>query len=266
MSKEELPENVRITEAQLREVIERAARMPAHSEGISIAELREIGDQLDIDPRALAAALQEVLGSPAPLMPRPRVARRVARSLRASVRRALDRMSAAVARTIPASGAVAVAAGAASGLVAGLFSHALRETIVIGTQTVSIMHGSTAFIDVPATLALIALTILNSLRRRGSRDFGRYLRDTVATFAGFTALWSLSSGAGLTDDIVVFAVSSVVLLAIWGRLIIPSGSGDDGEKMSGDHPARMLGECRSAAEENPTWIDLAELRLRLAHA
>jgi len=54
-------EQTRLTRSQLKDVIERAARMAELDEGVSIADLRLIANELDLDPVALDTALQQVL-------------------------------------------------------------------------------------------------------------------------------------------------------------------------------------------------------------
>ena len=55
------PEEDRVvSESQLRDIIERAARM-SEQDGVSIAELRRIAHELDIDPQAVDRALAQVL-------------------------------------------------------------------------------------------------------------------------------------------------------------------------------------------------------------
>lgn len=54
-------EQTRLTRSQVKDVIERAARMTELDDSVSVADLRHIADELDLDPVALDAALQQVL-------------------------------------------------------------------------------------------------------------------------------------------------------------------------------------------------------------
>jgi hypothetical protein len=54
-------ESLLLTEAQVREIIERAATMPTRRDDISVKELKAIASELDIDANSLERALDEVL-------------------------------------------------------------------------------------------------------------------------------------------------------------------------------------------------------------
>jgi len=61
-----------LTREQLKAVIEKAARWTEESDRIPVAELLAIAEELEFDPRAIEAALQEVLSEDAPLTRRER--------------------------------------------------------------------------------------------------------------------------------------------------------------------------------------------------
>src|SRR5262245_13699546 len=61
MSPDELPESLILTEAQVRQAIGLAARAVPHSEGVSLAQLRQIAQELDIEQEALLQAVRDVL-------------------------------------------------------------------------------------------------------------------------------------------------------------------------------------------------------------
>src|SRR4026208_1779878 len=64
MPDEKLPGDLVLSEAQFRKVIELAVRVTPRSEGVSVAELRQIARDLDIDQESLARALSVVLAQP----------------------------------------------------------------------------------------------------------------------------------------------------------------------------------------------------------
>src|SRR5688572_12196340 len=64
MRKRQPPQDLVLSDAELREVIERALRAEPARGGVTIAEVRQIAAELDIDPRALDVALDQVVGLP----------------------------------------------------------------------------------------------------------------------------------------------------------------------------------------------------------
>ena len=58
--RKDMSDDLVLSESQLRDIIERAARM-SEQDGVSIAELRRIAHELDIDPQAVDRALAQVL-------------------------------------------------------------------------------------------------------------------------------------------------------------------------------------------------------------
>ena len=64
MKRERLPDDMVLSEEEVREIVERAARELPASSGITVAELRQIAAELDIDPKALTRALDQVVGLP----------------------------------------------------------------------------------------------------------------------------------------------------------------------------------------------------------
>ena len=194
MGKDKLSEDLVLTEAQAREVIELATRIPAHAEGISLADLREIARELDIDGSALDQAITEVLRRPSARL-------RITRIGHFFVRRAR-----------------AVAGGVIAGFLGWLSGHvtdALREVV----NGITVMRGSGAFIDVPVAAALIALTFLNSLSRRLNGRRKDYFVETVATWGAFFLARSFQDGY-VTQDGARFVVIAVLGFALWGWLII----------------------------------------------
>ncbi len=69
MKQRQLPDEIVLSDAQVRDVIERATRVVPERNGITVADLRQIATELDIDPRALEAALDHVIGLPVPGRP-----------------------------------------------------------------------------------------------------------------------------------------------------------------------------------------------------
>lgn len=60
MGDDRLPDDMLLSEDQVRDFIERAALVQPRPLGTSVAELREIADELDIDPMGFNQALDQV--------------------------------------------------------------------------------------------------------------------------------------------------------------------------------------------------------------
>ena len=188
------PNDLVLTEAQVREVIELATRLPSSKEGISLSDLRQIARELDIDQDALDRALAEVLGRPS------------ARFLMTRLGRLLVNRGRAV---------VGALIGSVLGWWSGFATDALREVI----NGMTVMKGSGAFIDVPVAIALILLTLLNSLSRWLDARRRDYVVETVATWGFFLAARALQDGY-ITQDGTRFVAMAVLTSCLWGWLTI----------------------------------------------
>jgi hypothetical protein len=178
----------------MREVIELATRIPSGEEGISLADLRQIARDLDIDQDALDQAITDVLRRPSARLRVTKIGHLLARHPRAI-----------------AGGLIASFLGWLSGHV----TDALREVI----NGVTLMRGSGAFIDVPVAIALFSLTFLNSLSRRLSGRRKHYFIETLAMWGAFFLARSLQDGY-ITQDGTWFVAIALLGFGLWGWLII----------------------------------------------
>ena len=206
MRPNELPDHLRLSEAQVRKVIELATRVPPRSEGVSVAELRQIAEELDIDQDALASALADVLAQPSP--PRP---------TRVRLRGLVTRLGTLANAVLPQRGRLVVL-----GMVGGLFgwvdawvSKGLHE--VINGMTIS--RGSTSYLVVRLLGLLILLTLANLLSRRLDGRRGRYLAETAVTWGAMVVAWSLTMGY-LTMDGLRFSALVVGVFGLLSWLVI----------------------------------------------
>lgn len=207
MSHDGLPDDFILSDAQLREVIERAARAERQSSGISMVMLRQIAAELEIDPIALERALDEVVGLPVR-----------GRPVRSWFRRQATRAGRFLSQLLPREGrlAASLTLGAAFGWLSGY----VAKSIMVTVNGMRIATTGTAFLDVPLAIAVVALTFANSLARRHEGGLTRYLVETFSLWGGFAAVWSLTSGHGLTDDLLRWTLGGLFLASVWGIAII----------------------------------------------
>jgi hypothetical protein len=200
-----------LSEAQFREVIERATRADLTQDGISVAVLRQVAQELDVDPRALQRALGDVVGVSDARQP-----------VRGWFRRQITNAGRIVDFVLPKRGRLV--AGIAVGTFLGwLTAHvAVGLRVVIGETSRSI--GSSSFIDVPVFLLLVALTFGNSLSRRLDRRLDRYLAEIATMWGAFAISWSITFG-GSTSDLAVTTLASIVVAAVWGWIVIGRRAG-----------------------------------------
>lgn len=233
MRRDKLPDDLRLSEAQLRSVIELATRVPPRSEGVSLADLRQIAEELDIDQDALASALAVVLAQPSP--PRPR---------RAWLSRLATRLGRLADAVLPRKGRLVVL-----GMVGGLFgwvdawvSKGLHEVI----NGMTLTRGSTSYLVVRLVALLILLTLANLLSRRLDGRRVRYLAETVVTWGAMVVAWSVTMGY-LTMDGLRFSALCVAVFGLWGWLLIrPRG---------GAHPLPMEAQPGSLPQTAPDPLD-----------
>lgn len=202
-----------LSEAQFREVIERATRADLTQDGISVAILRQVAQELEIDPKALQRALGDVVGVSDARQP-----------VRGWFRRQITNAGRLVDFALPKRGRLV--AGIAVGTFLGwLTAHvAVGLRVVIGETTRSI--GSSSFIDVPVFLLLVALTFANSLSRRLDRRLDRYLAEVATMWGAFAISWSITFGS-TTNDLSVTTLLSIMVAAVWGWIVIGRRAGPD---------------------------------------
>jgi len=212
-----LPDDLVLSESQVRDVIERAVRAEARSDGTSIAMLRQIAQELEIDPVALERALHDVVGLPVKGKP-----------IRSWISRRVTRLCHAVDLFLPRKGRL-VAGLMLGGSLGWLSAHiAVGLRVVIGTITGT--SGSAAFIDVPIAIVLILLTLANSLSRRLDGHFVRYLAETGVTAGAFASAWALTAGR-FTIDLATGVALYTAAAAVWGWFVVRRSPGS-GEAMS----------------------------------
>ena len=200
MATDRLPDGMVLSEAQLRDVIERAVRTAPKREGITIAELREIAAELDIDARALDRALDEVIGLPI-----------VGRPVRTWLKRQFTKLGRYVDRFLPQSGRF-VALGVI-GAVAGWLNAFLMVFSVNGHY--------------PIGSVMLGVTVANLLSRSVDKKFARYLGEIFATWVMYGILWSTTYG-GVTQNLVVWCVLWIALATLAGSFLVrdPWNRGD----------------------------------------
>lgn len=207
MTHNDLPDDLVLSEAQFREVIDRATRMERSDDGVSVTILRQVADELNIDPGALQQALGDVVGLPDKQRP-----------MRGWAKRRFMQLCRASDQVLP--GRARLAAGIVVGASLGWLSAHVAAGLqaIIGGVSASI--GSSSFIDLPVAAALIVLTIANSLGHRYSGGFRRYCAETIGTWGAFAVAWMVTFGAATSDLMtwVALATSGALLL---GWLIIP---------------------------------------------
>jgi hypothetical protein len=198
MARDDAPDDVRLTDAQLRDVIERATRIHAQPDGVTLTELRHIARELDIDPAALALALKDVLDG----LPGQRPA--------SSPRSWLSKLGAFADGLLPRRARLAVFAflAASLGWLTAVAGAALRESA-----------RDTSFVDVTVVIALLGLTLVNSLSRSVRGRWAWYFAETMAIWSAFALGWSLTRGK-VTDDLLSLVLYSVSAFGIWGWLLM----------------------------------------------
>jgi hypothetical protein len=200
MNRNELPDDLKLSEEQVRAIVERAAREPAASSLITLAQLREIATELDIDPAALDTATREVLRGAAPP---DQVEIGAAESiLRKASRANLGRAALLATFTI----------------ALGVFTTYVEAGGLDAVLNRTTMPGSGSFIDVPVAAFLIALSLANAYSRLRVGKRLHFLLESAATWMGFAAGWTLGHG-GVTADLATFVavVLTGSLLLTWKR-------------------------------------------------
>ncbi|MDX1393166.1 MAG: hypothetical protein R3195_02200 [Gemmatimonadota bacterium] len=226
-------EDLLLSEPQVREIIERAARREPGADGVTVAELRQIARELEIDEPALNNALEEVLGQTPPTP-----------AAGSWFRRQVARLGGLLDDILPRRGRLlsGVALGAALGWSSAAFSP--------GSE-----------MDVPVGLAMVLLTVANSLSRRLYGRFERFVAETVGMWSAFAAFWSVTYG-GPTGDLATWVGINLVAATIWGWFVVRR-SRDDRLLPSGPETLRGFVES-SPDEESSVRRDLTLLSALLA--
>lgn len=236
MTKKDGLESLSLTETQVREIIERAARMPARRDNISVQELRAIASELDIDSESLERALSEVLFEAQSTLfsPVPRKTLRVGLGL---------------------------IAGASLGLATGFLGLAIRIVVAGGSATL----GSNAYIDMPVSLLLTALSLTSLFWNKKVGSLRQFLAEVGALWGTYFVGWSIVSG-GATADLTAFVLSGVAVSTVVGVLVLrrspPTGlpsrsdtlapvESDSDTSTSDQHPP-----FSQRGLVSPTWLGL----------
>lgn len=200
MRNERLPDDMVLSEAQMRDIIERATREMPLSTGITVAELRQIAAELDIDPKSLERAFDEVIGLP--IADRP---------VRTWLKRQLTKLGRLVDPFLPKKGRLV--AGALFGGIAGWLNAFLMEFSINGHY--------------PVAFAMIGITLANLLSRRLDRDFRHYFAETLATWGLYGLSWALTYD-GITSNLVIWVLLWTSLAVIGGLRLMraPLDGGD----------------------------------------
>jgi hypothetical protein len=176
------PEDRRLSEAQVRLIIERAVALEAR-DILTVRELRSIADEVGISSRALSLAVQEVLEPEKESAPAVLPAARVPDAYHA--------LRAFLSRIRPAWMAVA---GAAWGSL----------TAILDARVSDASH-----IDVPSVIVLICASLLLPLVSERRRYQATIPARLVALWLAYMAGWAITTG-DVTSDL-VFGVGSIGL-------------------------------------------------------
>ncbi|HUF50241.1 MAG TPA: hypothetical protein VMN60_05375 [Longimicrobiales bacterium] len=201
MKKKRLPGDMMLSEDQVRDVIERAAREVPESSGITVAELQQIAAELDISPKALERALDDVVGLNAADRP---------------VRGWLDRQVAKLGRHVdpflPRRGCVVL--GAIFGGVAGWLNAFLMTFAINGHYAIA--------------AAMVGITFANLLSRRRGRQFPRFLAETLVLWVAYAVAWSATYG-GVTQNLIVWVALWTSMATLFGSLLLRDPGAGDGD-------------------------------------
>jgi hypothetical protein len=187
-----------LSESQLRDVIERAVRVLPEKTGVTVAELREIAAELDIDPRALERALDDVIGLPIPGQP-----------VRTWLKRQITKLGRLTDRVLPQTGRLATFG--LLGAIAGWLNAFLMVFALNGHY--------------PIAAAMLGLTLANLLSRRLDKNFSRYLAETFAQWGCYAVLWSLTYG-NVTQNLVIWFVLWTALASAAGWFMVRDRDND----------------------------------------
>ena len=208
-------DDVVLSDAQMREVIERATRELPRPSGVTVEELRQIAAELDIDPGSLERALDEVIGFPVAGQP-----------IRSWFRRQLTKLGHLVDPFLPNKGRLVF--GALFGGIAGWLNAFL--------MTFSIQS------HYPVALVMLGMTFANLLSRRRDRQFPRFVAETVATWGVYAVSWAVTYG-GVTGNLVLWVLLWTCVATFLGWLLMRAPSGD------GNHPSLLAPDSKEVSRE-----------------
>lgn len=211
MKERERADDIVLSEAQVRDVIERATRVVPEKTGLTVSELRQIAIELDIDSRAFEAALDRVVGLPVTGQP-----------IRSWFKRGMATVGRLADSFLPQSGrliGIALCGGIAGWLNAFLLRFSLNG-------------------HYPVAAAMIGLTVANLLSRRLDRNLPRFLVETFAQWGAYGLLWSFTYGQ-VTQNLVLWIVLWTTLATISGFLLVRDSSRGDGHSQLQNGDARV---------------------------
>ena len=175
------PDERRFSDDEVREILELALRQPPASSGLTLAELREIAEEIDLDEASLRRAVEVVME----------------RGEREGAAVADDATSEGHREEVNVRRSMAYTAlGAALGLFTTFVEGGGLDG-VLGRQTIP---GSGAFIDVPVTLLLVILSLVLARRHWSPRRPWSFALEAGALWAGFAAGWTMGHGS-VTGDL-----------------------------------------------------------------
>src|SRR5688572_15236570 len=178
MKKRQPHQDLVLTDDEVRDVIQHALREESARGGITITELRQIAAELDIEPRALELALDQVVGLPIPGKP-----------IRSWLKRRMTKLGRLADAFLPQTGRL-VGLGL-FGAIAG-WLNAFLPTITFNPHY-------------PIAAAMIGVTLANLLSRRLDQKLRRFITETLATWLLYGVAWSATYG-GVNDRIVFWVV------------------------------------------------------------
>src|SRR5688572_22056950 len=155
MRKRQPPQDLVLSDAEVRDVIERALRAETMRTGVTVAELRQIAAELDIHPHALELALDQVVGLPLPGKP-----------IRSWLKRQMTRLGRLADSFLPRTGRL-IGFGM-FGAIAG-WLNAFLPTFSFNPHY-------------PIAAAMVGLTLANLLSRRVDQKLRRFISETFATW------------------------------------------------------------------------------------
>jgi hypothetical protein len=197
MKKRRPPQDLVLSDAEVRDVIDRAVRTQTRPNGVTIAELRQIAAELDIDPNAFEQALDQVVGMPIPGKP-----------IRSWLKRQMTKLGRLTDAFLPQTGRL-IGFGM-FGAIAGWLNAYLMDFSINA-------HYATA-------AAMIGLTAANLLSRRLDQKLARFITETLAQWVLYGAAWSVTYG-GVTDNLVIWVVFWTSQASMLGYILMRDATG-----------------------------------------
>jgi len=108
-----------------------------------------------------------------------------------------------------------LAIGASLGWLSRYVTVGLRRTIDGFTYST----GGAGYIDVPTAIAMVLLTVANSLARRHEGRPGKSLAETVGLWGAFATAWIVTWG-GVSGDLIGWTLGSLTVATIWGIIVV----------------------------------------------